>query len=192
MKNKRISNINIWFLSVTVFLAGLSAYSQGQIGGWDPELETKARETIEIFKEKDPGMKTFFQESYGYAVFPGIGKGAVGVGGAHGSGIVFENHDPIGKVNMTQITVGLQLGGQAYRELIFFEDEQAMKKFKRGKLKFAGQVSAVAVTLGASADVAYQNGVAVFTMTKAGLMYEASLGGQKFKYRAKKAKNKNK
>ncbi len=87
---------------------------------------------------------------------------------------------------MTQITVGFQFGGQAYSEVIFFEDEKAMKKFKKEKLKFVAQVSAVAVTLGASANVAYQNGVTVFTLTKAGLMYEALIGGQKFKFRPTK------
>lgn len=186
MKSKAASSKILKFLSFILLLLGPEVFAQGQIGGWDPELETKARETIDTFKEKDAGMDTFFQEAYGYAVFPSIGKGAVGVGGAHGSGIVFQDDETIGKVNMTQITVGFQLGGQAYSELVFFEDERAMRKFKRGKLKFAGQVSAVAVTSGASADVAYQNGVAVFTMTKGGFMYEASLGGQKFKYRPKK------
>ena len=159
------------FLNLTLFLMGVVVYAQEQIGGWDPGAVAKAEETIKTFKVKDPEMEKFFQEAHGYAVFPRVGKGAVGVGGAHGSGVVFQDDEPIGKVNMTQITVGFQFGGQAYSEVIFFEDEQAMRKFKRGKLKFAGQVSAVAVTLGASADVAYQNGVAVFTMTKAGLMY---------------------
>ena len=182
-------NMRALFLSLTVFLLGMGVYAQEQIGGWDPELENKARETIALFKEKDPGLKYFFEKAHGYAVFPGVGKGAAGIGGAHGSGVVFQGDEPIGMVTMTQITVGFQLGGQAYSELIFFEDEKAMKRFKRGKLKFAGQVSAVAVTLGASADVAYQNGVAVFTMAKAGLMYEAALGGQKFKFRPKNKEN---
>ncbi|WP_281542249.1 lipid-binding SYLF domain-containing protein [Maribacter aestuarii] len=174
----------LWLLSMTVFLVCFCNSVQAQIGGWNPELETKAREAIKMFKEKDPELENFFEEAYGYAVFPEVGKGAVGIGGAHGSGIVFQADAAIGRVTLTQVTVGFQLGGQVYSELIFFEDEKAMKRFKRGKLKFAGQVSAVAVTLGASANVAYQNGVAVFTMTKGGLMYEASVGGQKFKYRA--------
>ena len=171
--------------NLTLFSVLIAAFAQAQIGGWDPEAVVKAEETIKKFKEKDPGMEIFFQEAYGYAVFPGVGKGAVGIGGAHGSGTVFQNGDAIGKVNMTQITVGIQLGGQAYSEVIFFEDETTMEGFKDGKLEFAAQASAVAVDLGASADVAYENGVAVFTMTKAGLMYEASIGGQKFKFRPK-------
>ncbi|MFX0557037.1 YSC84-related protein [Maribacter sp. CXY002] len=185
MTTKKARGLILKFLGLTVFFLYTGSYAQEQIGGWDPELEAKAMETIALFKEKDPGLERFFKEAYGYAVFPGVGKGAVGVGGAHGSGVVFEAGEPIGKATMTQITVGFQFGGQAYSELIFFEDEKAMKRFKRGKLKFAGQVSAVAVTLGASADVAYQNGVAVVTMGKAGLMYEASVGGQKFKFRPK-------
>ena len=186
MKTKKAKRLILKYLGLAVFLLYTGSYAQEQIGGWDPELETKALETIILFKEKDPGLERFFEEAYGYAVFPGVGKGAVGFGGAHGSGVVFESGEPIGKATMTQITVGFQFGGQAYSEIIFFEDEKAMKRFKRGKFKFAGQVSAVAITLGASADVAYQNGVAVVTMTKAGLMYEASVGGQKFNFRPKK------
>ena len=172
-------------INLILFLMLTVAFAQAQIGGWDPDAVAKAEETIKKFKEKDSGMKSFFQEAYGYAVFPGVGKGAVGIGGAHGSGTVFQDGDAIGRVNMTQITVGIQLGGQAYREVIFFEDEETMEAFKEGKLEFAAQASAVAVDIGASADVAYENGVAVFTMTKAGLMYEASIGGQKFKFRPK-------
>lgn len=186
MKAKKTKRLILKFLGLAVFFLYAGSYAQGQIGGWDPQLEEKALETIALFKEKDPGLERFFKEAYGYVVFPGVGKGAVGVGGAHGSGVVFEAGEPIGKATLTQITLGFQLGGQAYSELIFFEDEKAMKRFKRGKLKFAGQVSAVALTVGTSADVAYQNGVAVVTMSKAGLMYEASVGGQKFRFRPKK------
>jgi lipid-binding SYLF domain-containing protein len=104
------------------------------------------------------------------------------VGGAAGNGIVFENGNMIGKAKMKQVSVGFQFGGQAYREVIFFENKAALDRFKENKFEFAAQVSAVAVTAGASANVKYKDGVMVFTQEKGGLMHEASIGGQKFSY----------
>ena len=127
-------------------------------------------------------MESYFEDSYGYAIFPSVGKGAIVIGGAHGRGIVYEQGGLIGTAKMTQLTVGFQWGGQAYSEVLFFKNAEALESFKKSELEFSGQVSAVAITKGASADIAYENGVAVYTITKAGLMYEASLGGQKFKY----------
>ena len=170
----------------TLFLALMSVLiitsGQAQIGGWDPEVYGKAKKAVDEFQVKNPGMQKHFDQAYGYVVFPTIGKAAIGLGGAHGKGIVFEQGEPIGDAKMTQISWGLQLGGQAYREVIFFETEEALASFKENNFEFAAQVSAVALTAGASADAAYEKGVAVFTMTKGGLMYEASIGGQKFKY----------
>lgn len=143
-----------------------------------------AEATAANFKRTDPGLATFFERSAGYAVFPGIGKAAVGVGGAHGSGVLFDRtHRPLGKASMSQVTVGLQLGGQSYAEIIFFETPDAMASFEGGNFAFAAQASAVALKSGASKSAKYQNGVAVFTATKAGLMYEASIGGQKFNFK---------
>ncbi len=164
-------------LSVLIVTAG-----QAQVGGWDPEAYEKSLRAINEFRGQDPDMQKFFDQAYGYAIFPAIGKGAMGVGGAHGRGMVFEQNEPIGDAKMTQISWGLQLGGQAYREVIFFETEKALESFKESNYEFAAQASAVAVTAGASADAAYENEVAVFTMTRGGLMYEASIGGQKFKF----------
>ena len=127
-------------------------------------------------------MNSYFEDSYGYVVFPSIGKGGIVVGGAHGRGIVYEQGESIGAAKMTQVTLGFQWGGQAYSEVLFFKDKAALDSFKNSELEFSGQASVVAVTLGASADIAYENGVAVYTLTKGGLMYEASLGGQKFKF----------
>jgi len=164
---------------MAAFILSFSAFSQE----WDPERMEKVKEAIAEFKKKDPSMKFFFEQAFGYAVFPSVGKGGVGIGGAHGNGIVFKGENATGKTTLTQASIGFQLGGQSYREIIFFEVEDAYDRFIGGKLKFAAQVSAVAVTAGASADASYQEGVAVFTMTKGGLMYEASVGGQKFKFR---------
>jgi len=97
---------------------------------------------------------------------------------------VYQDETPIGTSELIQATVGLQMGGQSYSEIIFFKDESAFDHFKNGNLKFSAQVSAVAVTAGASADVSYSDGVAVFTLAKGGLMYEASLGGQSFTFKA--------
>ncbi len=137
---------------------------------------------IAKFKEKDPGMEKIFSDAVGYAVYPSVGKGAIGVGGAHGNGWVYEGGKLIGKSSLTQVTVGFQLGGQAYSEIVFFQTRQALDNFKLGHLKLDAQASAIALTARASVDLAYRNGVAIVTMAKGGLMYEASVGGQKFSY----------
>ena len=137
---------------------------------------------IAKFKEKDPGMKKIFSDAVGYAVFPTVGKGAIGVGGARGKGWVYEGGAIVGKSTLTQVSIGLQLGGQAYSEIVFFQTKQALDNFKLGHLKLDAQASAVALTARASTDLAYRSGVAIVTMAKGGLMYEASVGGQKFSY----------
>ena len=142
----------------------------------------EAQETIAVFKKADPGLSRFFDNAVGYAVFPTVGKGAIGVGGAAGSGVVFEKGKAIGKASLTQVTVGAQLGGQTYSEVIFFETEPAMTDFKKGTLALAAQASAVAAAKDASANAKYEKGVAVFTTGKGGLMAEASIGGQKFAF----------
>lgn len=137
---------------------------------------------IEKVKARDPGMEKIFADAVGYAVFPTVGKGAIGIGGARGKGWVYEHGKIIGKSALTQVSIGLQLGGQAYSEIVFFQTAQALDNFKLGHLKLDAQASAVAVTARASADLAYRNGVAIVTMAKGGLMYEASVGGQKFSF----------
>ena len=133
-------------------------------------------------QDADPGLQKFFDTAAGYAVFPKIGKAAWVVGGAYGKGILYESGRAAGYCDMTQATVGLAYGGQAYTEIIFFETPEALNKFKAGNLAFAAQASAVAVKSGASANAKYSNGVLIFTRGEAGLMVEASVGGQKFSY----------
>ena len=116
-------------------------------------------------------------------VFPTVGKGGIGIGGARGKGWVYERGTRIGKATLTQVTIGLQLGGQAYSEVIFFKDKAALDDFTRGNFEFDAQVSAIALTARAAGDLPYRKGVAVVTMGKGGLMYEASLGGQKFSFK---------
>lgn len=150
----------------------------------DKKLVSDAGEAKEEFIQVDGLIKNLFDNSYGYVIFPNVGKGGIGIGGAAGNGIVYENGNVIGRAKLTQVSVGFQFGGQAYREVIFFEHKHDMDRFKEDKLEFAAQASAVAVTAGASANVKYANGVMIFTQQKGGLMYEASIGGQKFKYTA--------
>lgn len=150
----------------------------------DPEDVAEANETKSTFLKKDPEMASFFNTSYSYVIFPKIGKGAFVVGGAGGKGTMFRNGSPHGEATMSQVTVGFQAGGQAYSEVIFFENKASFDDFTESKFEFAAQVSAVAAIAGASADAAYKDGIAVFTLAIGGLMYEASVGGQKFKYKA--------
>jgi lipid-binding SYLF domain-containing protein len=147
------------------------------------DLHEDVTKAIATFKEKDPGISKFFNSSAGYAVLPNVGKGAIGIGGAHGDGELIVGGKAIGKLSMTQVTIGLQLGGQEYSEIIFFEDQKTLDSFRKGEFEFAAQVSAVALKSGASANAKYASGVAVFTAAKGGLMYEASIGGQKFSYK---------
>ena len=159
-------------------------------------------DTIAVFK-KASQSGAYFGKSYGYAVFPTIGKGGVVVGGAYGKGRVYEKGRYVGDTSVTQITDGFQLGGEAYSQIIFFEDQRAFKEFTSGNFEFGAQAQAVAITAGASAattttgagasasvtqhdakNVATSyKGMTTFTVAKGGLMYEASIGGQKFNYK---------
>jgi len=134
------------------------------------------------FIKADGLMKGLFEKAYGYVIFPNVGKGGIGVGGAAGNGTVYENDKVVGLAKLSQVSVGFQAGGQAYREVIFFETKKELDRFKESKFEFSAQASAVAVTAGASGNAKYTDGVMVFTMQKGGLMYEASIGGQKFKF----------
>jgi hypothetical protein len=147
----------------------------------DPSTAVKkAEETVALFKKTDPSIDKFFAKSSGWAVFPSVAKGAIGIGGAGGKGVLFENGKAVGTTSLGQVTIGLALGGQEYAEIIFFENALALTSFKGGNFALAAQVSAVAAASGAAATAKYQQGVAVFTLAVGGLMYEASVGGQKF------------
>ena len=161
-------------------------------------------DTIKLF-ENAGQSKAYFHNSYGYAVFPGIGKGGFIVGGAHGNGRVFRKGVYVGDSSMTQVSVGLQAGGQAYSMIIFFEDERAFKEFTSGSFEFGADATAVAVTAaagatagttGASAGASggqkdattagkYYRGMATFVIVKGGAMAGVSVGGQKFSYKPK-------
>ena len=171
-------------VTVVFFLVGISFNAHAQSKKKIESLKVDSKEAKAEFLEADFKMEKHFNEAYGYVIFPNVGKGAIGVGGAAGNGIVYEGGKEIGAAKLTQVSIGFQWGGQAYREIIFFENKAAMDDFKGNNFEFAAQASAVAVTAGASADANYEDGVMVFTMQKGGLMYEASVGGQKFKFDA--------
>lgn len=146
------------------------------------KLTKDSQEAKQEFLKADGKMANVFTSAYGYVILPNVGKGGIGVGGASGNGIVYERGKIVGMASMKQVSIGFQFGGQAYREVIFFEAKKDLDRFKENRVEFSAQVSAVAVTAGASANAKYVEGVMVFTMQKGGLMYEASVGGQKFKY----------
>jgi lipid-binding SYLF domain-containing protein len=133
-------------------------------------------------KASDPSIAQLIQGAHGSAVFPKIGKGAVGVGGAYGKGVLFKDGQIVGYCDVSQASVGLQLGAQTYTEIICFEDQKSFDHFKSGNFAFDAQATAVALKSGAGTNAKYSNGVAVFTMEETGLMFEAALGGQKFAY----------
>jgi len=161
--------------------------------------------TISIFKNAG-ASSGFFNSAYGYAVFPTIGKGGFVVGGAYGEGRVYQRGKYVGDTSLVQVTAGWQLGGQAYSQIIFFEDQRAFNEFTGGNFEFSAEANAIAITAGASASASttgssagasgtnksattvggYYKGMATFTVAKGGLMYAATLGGQKFSYKPRR------
>lgn len=148
----------------------------------DKEIISESKEAKQAFLDTDKDMDKFFGNSYGYVIFPNVGKGGLGIGGASGNGAVYKQGSLVGMAKLTQLSIGFQAGGQSFREVIFFEHKSGFDRFTENKIEFAAQVSAVAAAAGVSADAKYVDGVAVFTMAKGGLMYQASVGGQKFKF----------
>lgn len=184
---------------MTVFFSAILLLGAGGAA----QAQDKYAETIDLFKNAGESA-SFFGKSYGYAVFPTIGKAGLGIGGAHGSGQVYVAGKPVGETKMTQLSFGWQAGAQGYSLMIFFEDERAFKEFTSGNFEFGAQASAVAITAGASAGAStgagtgagasggkkdaatlggYHKGMAAFTIIKGGLMYEAAIGGAKFSYK---------
>ena len=167
-------------------LAAVMLGSATALAGWNPaeqqELEPRAEATIDVFLEQAPSLKIYFDQAYGYAVFPSIGKGGVGIGASRGKGAVFEQGRVVGRATMTKFSVGLQLGGQSFSQIVFFQDKATLEDFKIGRFEFDAEASAVAIEAGASSVLDFDNGVAVFTKTRGGLMFEANLGGQKFTF----------
>lgn len=181
-------------LAIVQFGVGLATCEAANLGGLfgrkseahkARSLHRKVEAAVTRFKEEDPGIQKFFDKSVAYVVFPNVVKAGIGFGGAMGKGEVIQDGKVIGTSTMTQATVGFQFGGQAYIEILFIDDEKTLLDFKRGSFEFGAQVSAVALTVGASDNATFDQGIAIFTMERGGLMYEATVGGQVFSFQNK-------
>jgi len=146
------------------------------------DLEPRVEQARAQLVDNAPGLSRFFEDAYGYVLFPSVKKGAIGIGGAHGKGLVYRGGEKIARSSLSQATIGFQLGGQVYSEVIFFEDAEAFEDFAEGNFELSAQASAIAAAEGVARNANYSHGVAVFTLGQGGLMFEASVGGQKFSY----------
>lgn len=175
--------------SLGVALSGCSDYrdsggvgSAAQVELERAALRRDADRVMEIFRRESPVVDVFLERAHGYAIFPRVTRGAAGVGAAHGSGVVYETGDVVGYAELYQATLGAQLGGQSFHELIFFEHADVMRDFKRGDYQLSANASAVAIDQGEVVGNDFRQGVAVFTLAESGLMFEASIGGQRFEF----------
>jgi len=151
--------------------------------GWDPNEGDKAADAVQYLKKNDPSLERFFSRAYGYVVFPDVYKGGfLMLGGGHGRGYVYEGGRLVGRSSISQLNVGPQLGGQSFTEIIFFKDNKALSDFKKGNFEISAQMTAVVVTSGIATNADYSDGVAIFVLPKAGVMADATIGGQKFSY----------
>lgn len=164
---------------LALIFSGSATYSQT---AKDEKLMADVKEAKEALIEANPKIQTFFDTSAGYVIFPNVGKGGFIVGGASGNGIVYENGTAIGKADLKKVSIGLQAGGQAIIEAIFFETDVDLARFKENNFEFAAETSAVALKSGISFNADYKDGTAVFALPKAGLMADATVGGQKFEF----------
>jgi lipid-binding SYLF domain-containing protein len=172
MKTRRMGG-----LIAPLVLVGAAATAEAD------RLDTDVRDTVQMFRTSEPRLQRLFDTAHGYAVFPSVGKGAIGIGGAEGRGQVFEKGALIGTAKLTQATVGAQLGAQSYSEVIFFESPNALDDFRDGKTALSADLSGAIAADGTGAEAKYQHGVLVYTMQRSGLMFEASIGGQHFAFR---------
>jgi lipid-binding SYLF domain-containing protein len=179
LKLKKMKKTIINLIALIVFTM-TSQFSMAQTEKYNAE-HTESKNVLAKMIKKSPSLQAYYDQSYGYAIFPKVTKVGASLGVAWGKGIVFKNHVAISKSKLKQLTFGLQFGTQNYSEIIFFQSKKDLDKFMNKKLKFNGQASAVAIKKGASADLSYSDGVALFTQSKGGLMFEASIGGQHFK-----------
>lgn len=171
--------------ATALILAGCGSTPKALTVDDKSRLDSQVSSAIADIKTTDPGMDKFFREAYGYAVFPNVQAGAIIVGGAHGDGEVFQGGNLVGYADVSQANVGAQLGGQAYAQFVFFKDSGAFAQFTTGQYQFDAKASAVAASAGASTSADYKQGVVVFTQAQGGLMAQAAVGGQKFRYVAK-------
>jgi len=179
MRSRIPRNVFATLFAVSLAVFGTSAQADD---AKEAELAAKADEARGQFIENAPALEEFFDNSHAYALYPRIKKGAIGIGGAHGKGFVYRGGERIARTSVSQGTIGFQLGGQVYSEVIFFEDTEAFKDFTEGNFEISAQASAIAAAEGAARNANYSHGVAIFTLGQGGAMFEASIGGQKFSY----------
>ncbi len=172
------------FLKATILiLAMVFATTANAQSKKDKKIIEDAKNAKKALLKQDSGLETFFNKSAGYVIFPNVGKGGFIIGGASGNGVVYENSEIIGMADLKKLNVGLQAGGQAIIEIIFFETKVDLERFKEGDFQFSAEASAVAVKSGIAFNAKYKDGVVVFALPKAGLMADASVGGQKFDFK---------
>ncbi|MGO4918077.1 YSC84-related protein [Maribacter spongiicola] len=169
---------SITFTALLFLAIGLNAQTSK-----DQKIIKDASKAKDKLMKMEVGLDHFFSTSAGYVIFPNVGKGGFIIGGASGNGVVYENGTMIGMADLKKLSVGLQAGGQAITEVIFFETAADLAEFKDGDYEFSAEASAVALKSGVSVNAKYKDGVAVFALPKAGLMADASVGGQKFEYK---------
>ena len=167
--------------------AGCSTAPKGEQA--KAELQTDADQTLSDFKRMDPTLDRVIADATGYAVYPSIGKGGLIAGAAYGRGSVYEKGQFIGYSDLRQGSIGAQIGGQEFAQLVVFETPEAMYKFKNNNFTFGAEANAVALKNGAAAATEFKDGVAVFAEAKSGLMAGASLTGQKFTFVPKDVSN---
>ena len=149
----------------------------------DKRIMNDAKRAKKTLLDTNSGLESFFESSAGYVIFPNVGKGGFIIGGASGNGVVYESGEAVGMADLKKLNIGFQAGGQAIIEVIFFETQVDLERFKEEKFQFAAETSAVALKSGIAFEAKYKDGVAVFALPKAGLMADASVGGQKFGYK---------
>lgn len=165
-------------LTVLLFV-GITAFAQNKD---DMKIIKDAKEMKVKMLASNPGLQTYFDEAKMYAIFPNVGKGALIVGAASGNGVVYKNGKHVGMADLKQLDIGAQIGGEEYSEVVFLNSDNAMSDFMENDLELTSQISAIAVNKEVTKNGVYDDGVAVYTMNKGGLMAEVSVGGQKFKY----------
>jgi lipid-binding SYLF domain-containing protein len=173
MKQRRLKHN----LAALLMLALASTITAGAA-----DLKAKAEEAVKNFKRADPGLTNFFSKAAGYAILPGVGEGGFIIGGERGDGLVYEKTNLVGKVTMTEVSIGAQVGGGSFAEIIFFETESELQSFKKAKWEMSAKAKANVAASGVAANAKYDQGVAVFTLPKSGAMVAAAIGGQKFKF----------
>ena len=192
--NRHLIGLQLAMVAACITLPG-AAYAQTEqkrlsAAEYRQELAKNVQETITRYRKVDPGIERFFKDSAGYVVFPNIGKAGFIVAGGHGDGEVYEKNKLIGTASITMATIGLQAGIQDFSQIVFFQNQAAVDRFKQNKFEFAANVSAVILATGASKGRNYTDGVVVFTHPNAGAMAEVALGTQKFNFKPEPAAKK--